>query len=555
MKKVLLHKVKNSKEGFIQLISRGKFLWCFLIVVFAFNFKLTAAPKDSLSNSIQSQPLYSIIPGLVADEDEVRAGLLFDIERNAIVWQKDMDYAYPIASLTKMMVGLLAMEDLAAGNVCLDDHIVVTRTFKKKVSRRRYACVMSKEEYSFEDLLKMAMVASHNESTMWIAKHCSGSVEAFVARMNQKALDIGMIKTQYSNTSGLPAVYNELDNSSSASDMLKLAQEVLKYPKMTEITSIPYATVFNGKGNNTYRNHNGLVINYNQEVDGIKTGYTKAARFCLVATANRGEHRMISIVFGVRSPWIRNNIVASMLNSYYDAIRIGRLGDSSPDLTIAKAYMDSVNQGLATITPHVEQRHVDSSEESYAYSYKTITQKIKKPFNVRRGDNLGKIADRYNVALSELKSWNKIKGSTIHPGQHLFVYATVTKRIPVKLVVDPDEAYVDNEKPVENSPECSTEVTVESINANKDSLLLNNAKNVEVSKQVLSKAESKSKVKVISNRSVKPTFIYHLVQPGDTLWNIAQRYQATVDQIKKVNRMGRGTFIKSGQRIKIPVKG
>ena len=337
--------------------------------------------------------------------------------------------------------------------------------------------------------------------------------------------------------------------------MLKLAQEVLKYPKMTEITSIPYATVFNGKGNNTYRNHNGLVINYNQEVDGIKTGYTKAARFCLVATANRGEHRMISIVFGVRSPWIRNNIVASMLNSYYDAIRIGRLGDSYPDLTIAKAYMDSVNQGLATITPHVEQRHVDSSEESYAYSYKTITQKIKKPFSVRRGDNLGKIADRYNVALSELKSWNKIKGSTIHPGQHLFVYATVTKRIPVKLVVDPDEAYVDNEKPVENSPECSTEVTVESINANKDSLLLNNEKNVEVSKQVLSKAESRSKVKIISNRSVKPTFIYHLVQPGDTLWNIAQRYQATVDQIKKVNRMGRGTFIKSGQRIKIPVKG
>ena len=220
--------------------------------------------RDTLSHYVMPQPMFDTIPGIVADEDEVRAGLYVDIKRNTIVWQKDMDYAYPIASLTKMMVGLLAMEDLAAGNVCLDDHIVVTRTFKKKVSRRRYACVMSKEEYSFEDLLKMAMVASHNESTLWIAKHCSGSVEAFVERMNQKSCGIRNDKTAYSNTSGLPAARSELDNSASAHDMLMLAMEVLKYPKMTEITSIPYATVSNGKGHDTYRNHNGLVINYNQ---------------------------------------------------------------------------------------------------------------------------------------------------------------------------------------------------------------------------------------------------------------------------------------------------
>ena len=68
------------------------------------------------------------IDGLVANEREIRAGLLYDVVRDKIIWEKDMDYAYPIASLTKMMVGLLAMEDIAAGTVCLDDRITVTRT-------------------------------------------------------------------------------------------------------------------------------------------------------------------------------------------------------------------------------------------------------------------------------------------------------------------------------------------------------------------------------------------------------------------------------------------
>lgn len=553
MKKVLLHKVKNNETKISKNNARGLFLVCFAVCAFVFNNQSKANGNDTLSRYVMAPSVFDTIPGIVADEDEVRAGLLYDIKRNKIVWQKDMDYAYPIASLTKMMVGLLAMEDLAAGNVCLDDHIIVTRTFKKKISRRRFACVMSKEEYSFEDLLKMAMVASHNESTMWIAKHCSGSVDAFVERMNQKAAELGMKKTAYSNTSGLPAVINELDNSASARDMLTLALEVLKYPKMTEITSIPYATVSNGKGHDTYRNHNGLVINYNNEVDGIKTGYTKAARFCLVATSNRGDHRMISIVFGVRSPWVRNSIVASMLNSYYDAIKIGRLGDATPDLAQSRLYLDSVNRGLAVIHPQVEQRHKDTSDESYAYTYKIVTQKIKKPYTVRKGDNLGRIADRNNVAMADLKHWNNLKGSVVRPGQHLNIYTTVSRRVPVKLVVDPDETYADTEKPIENSPECNTEVTVESVSAVADSSLLN--KDAQINKPVQAKADIHPKVKKVLAQNAKPTFIYHLVQPGDTLWNIAQRYQATVDQIKKVNKMGRGTFLKSGQRIKIPVKG
>ena len=181
------------------------------------------------------------------------------------------------------------------------------------------------------------------------------------------------------------------------------------------------------------------------------------------------------------------------------------------------------------------------------------SQKIKKPYTVRKGDNLGRIADRNNVAMADLKHWNNLKGSVVRPGQHLNIYTTVSRRVPVKLVVDPDETYADTEKPIENSPECNTEVTVESISAVADSSLLN--QDTQINKTVQAKANIHPKVKKVLVQNAKPTFIYHLVQPGDTLWNIAQRYQATVDQIKKVNKMGRGAFLKSGQRIKIPIKG
>lgn len=507
---------------------------------------------DTLSKPANVGYRKEIIPNLVTDNNEIRAGLLYDVDRNVIVWEKDMDYAYPIASLTKMMVGLLAIEDIEAGKVNLSDRITVTRTFRQRVRRRTYRTSTVEEHYSLEDLLKMAMVASHNESTVWIAKHCSGSVEEFVARMNSKAQQLGMTKTLYSNTSGLPAIIDELDNSASPGDLLLLSLELLKHKKLMEITDIPYATVSNGKGSATYRNHNGLVINYQEDVDGLKTGYTKAAKFCLCATANRSGHRLISIVLGVRSPWVRNGIVASMMNTYFQAIRLGRLGETAADADAACAFIDSVNRGLAVIAPEAEPRRQDSSDEAFAYTYKTVTQQVRKIHVVRSGDNLGRIADRFNVSVAELKRWNKLRGSTIHKGQKLAIVSTVKKRIPVKLVVDPDESYADAQPVQDPDGDVQTEVTRDDSAASTATAQKSSVKQSEGRNNVKKEVPAST---VTKQAAVKPQYIIHTVQPGDTLWNIAQRYQANMDQIRKMNRLGSGRLLKSGTRIKIPVKG
>jgi len=504
-----------------------------------------------------------VIEGLVSNEREIRAGLLYDTERGKIVWEKSGETPYPIASLTKMMVGLLAIEDIESGKVCMDDRITVTRLYKKRIRRHRYSTYRVEETYSFEDLLKMAMVASHNESTSWIAQHCEGDVARFVERMNRRALELGMINTAYSNPSGLPASSERLHNRSTPRDQLILAVELLKHPALVDITSIPNFTVHNGRGNIQFRNHNGLVINYGAEVDGLKTGYTRAAGFCLVASASRCNHRLISVVFGCRSPWVRNGLVAGMMNSYYEAIRLGRLGESNADKDASKALLDSVCRGLACIKPVIEST-AGTEEDNFAYTYKTIREREKRSVTVRSGDNLSRIADRQGVSLQDLRKWNKLSSSTIQPGQRLVVYKMTTRRVPVKLIVDPEETIAEAQPENDTTDGCET--TVESSHAIHGSsatartigstIADNEPKTDEQLSRENVKTQSAAAVSGKSKDSLSPTrknFIYHTVQPGDTLWNIAQRYQANMDQIRKINKIHNSRYLRSGSRIKIPV--
>lgn len=510
-----------------------------LVMALFFISSVNAGGTEKPKNPFPVRYEQELLPGLVANEQQIRAGLLYDVERGKIVWQKDLDYAYPIASLTKMMVGLLAMEDINSGKVKWDDRITVTRTYKKRVKSRRYKTYTTEEHYTLEDLVKMAMVASHNESTVWIAKHCSGDLTAFVSRMNERAMQLGMTKTQYSNPSGLPAIIRELDNSSSPHDQLILALEILKHQKLVEITSIPYLDVHNGHGKVNYRNHNGLVINYGQEVDGIKTGYTRAAGFCLVSTARRGGHRLVSVVFGCSSPWVRNGLVADMLNRYYSTIKLGRLGESAPDIYASKAFLDSVERKLVVMTPD----HDFPIKEDYSLTYKSVTEKVKKTVVVRSGDNLGQIAKRNGVSVQELKKWNKLSGSVIRPGQKLAVYKNVKKTIPVKLVVEPSETLADLAPSHDVTDDCETTSFDENeplaTAGEQSSLQQNDA------------ATSNNKVQPVV---AKKPYFFHVVQPGDTLWKIARKYELTPDQIKKLNNISNSNLLKKGSRLKIPQK-
>ena len=366
----------------------------------------------------QSGFLVDAIAGLAERDDAIRAGLLYDAERGVVVWEKNMYHAYPIASLTKMMVALLTVEDVRAGKVDWSDEVPVERLYRK--SRRSRRISRSTETYTLEALVQLAMIPSNNQACVDIARYLNGSLEAFVQRMNTKAQSLGMKNTSYFNPSGLPGGGKEIDNSSSPHDLLLLALETIKFEEILKITSIGFVEIGNKKRTGMFRNHNHLVIDYENDVDGLKTGFTRRAKYCLVATAKKEGHRLISVVLGVDSPLLRNEIVASMLNKYY--AQIGR-GPMIPLSAVAAARKDIVISPAAAHT---------LAEVDHKVTYKTVWTKQRKLHIVRGGETLSAIAKRYKVTYQQVKKWNRLTLNKILKGQKLYVYVGVPKKVAVK---------------------------------------------------------------------------------------------------------------------------
>jgi D-alanyl-D-alanine carboxypeptidase len=458
-----------------------------------------------------------------------------------------MYYAYPIASLTKMMVALLTVEDIRAGRVDWSDEVKVDRVYRK--SRRSRHVYKTTETYTLESLVQLAMIPSNNLACSDIAKYLCGDQESFVARMNEKAQQLGMKNTFYSNPSGLPGAVKEIDNSASPHDLLLLSLEMIKYEEILKITSIGYAEVSNDKRTGVFRNHNHLVINYENEVDGLKTGYTKRAKFCLAASSKKEGYRLISIVLGVNGPYLRNEIVASMLNDYYDMIGCGPMIPVNGGPVARKSLVSD---------PVADEFNATSDSN---VTYKTVWVKQRRSHTVRSGETLSSIAQKYRATYQQVKKWNRLRSNKIMKGQKLLVYVNVPKKVAIKnpdVLDDEDETTPevnDGALQIADKQEAPDSVSFVGPVLEDDSAVA--SKQI---KTVTAKAPKKpvAKKPVVVAKPAPPKvkqYVYHVVQPGDTLWSIAQRYDGiSVDDLKRVNRIQNSKSLKPGTRLKIKVK-
>ncbi len=460
------------------------------------------------------------------NESEIRAGLLYDVVNKKIIWQKNMGSPYPIASLTKMMVALLTVEDVRAGKFNWEDNVHWVR---QTVTGRRHKrkTVYTSVNYTLRDVFKAAMIASNNECAEQMARYIScGDLKVSIDRMNSRAKELGMMNTNYGNPTGLPAAHSSLDNSSSPTDQLLLTLELLKYDEVLEIAGMGYASIDNGKSTSVIRNHNRLTIEYSGEVDGLKTGYTRRAGFCLVATVNKCEHRLVSVVLGCRGPQIRNEVVRDMFSDYYSTIALDRLGPYG--------------------TSPLSAPSANLNVESVAGEYATVVEKVRKSHLVKRGETLSQIASKYNCTVGQLRAWNKRALRQKYPmsGQRLAIYTTVCHKVFIKKPANGTEE--DDDKPILSEDEkAMLSQTVPDENAINQNALT-----------VVTPAPAPEKKADLITVAVDPHFIYHTVAPGDTLFSIAKKYEgATVEQLKSINKISNAHGLKPGMKIKVPVQG
>ncbi|MBQ2709891.1 MAG: D-alanyl-D-alanine carboxypeptidase [Clostridia bacterium] len=251
--------------------------------------------------------LFAGIPVRAADYN-ARAYILIEASTGTVLLEENADEALPPASVTKIMTLLLVMEAIADGKLGWDD-MVQTSEYAASMGGSQ-VFLEPGEEMSVTEMVKCVVVSSANDAAVALAERVAGSEEAFVRRMNERAAELGMKNTVFYNTNGLD---DDVDGHvSSARDIAIMSRELItKHPKILEFSSIWMDSIRNGAFGLTNTNR---LVRFYRGANGLKTGSTAKAKFCISATAERGGMQLIAVVMAAPSRDERNEIAKKLLD-------------------------------------------------------------------------------------------------------------------------------------------------------------------------------------------------------------------------------------------------
>ena len=252
------------------------------------------------------------------------AAILAETATGAVIFEKNADEKREVASITKLMTALLVLEALDRGDVKLGDSVQVSQN--AAAMKGSQALLDANATYSLEDLLRTTIMASANDSAVALAEYLCGSEEAFVARMNARAQELGMTNTMYVNCTGYP----QQGQYTTARDVATLCCEVAKHPRYTQYSSVWIDKLTHPGGRVTDLTNTNRLVRFYQGCDGFKTGSTDAAKYCLAATAEKNGMRLVAIVLGTPVSQTRFDEARAMLDygfANYQRVNIANKGD------------------------------------------------------------------------------------------------------------------------------------------------------------------------------------------------------------------------------------
>ena len=274
------------------------------------------------------------------------AAILAETATGTIIFEKNADERREVASITKLMTALLVMEAIDRGDVQLNDSVQVSQN--AAAMKGSQALLDANATYSLEDLLRTTIMASANDSAVALSEYLCGSEEAFVARMNARAGELGMTNTHYVNCTGYP----QEGQYTTARDVCTLSCEVAKNPLYTKYSSVWIDKLNHPGGRVTDLTNTNRLVRFYQGCDGFKTGSTDAAKYCLAATAEKNGMRLVAIVLGTPVSQIRFDEARAMLDygfANYQRIAVANKGDLLGEtLPIHGGAADTVDLALGS---------------------------------------------------------------------------------------------------------------------------------------------------------------------------------------------------------------
>ncbi|EHU5192990.1 D-alanyl-D-alanine carboxypeptidase family protein [Vibrio parahaemolyticus] len=283
----------------------------------------------------------TVVPN--APELSSRGYVLMDYHTGKVLVERDADKRLNPASLTKLMTAYVAGQEVNAGNISLDDQVVISRNaWAKNFPDSSKMFIEVNTSVSLSDLYRGLVVQSGNDASVAIAEHVAGSEAGFVSLMNSWASQLGLTNSSFTNPHGLDSdgLY------STPHDIAKLGQAIIRdlpdiYPMYSE-TSFTYNGI-------TQYNRNGLLRDRSMNVDGMKTGYTSGAGYSLATSATNGDMRLIAVVMGAKSQSVRESESKQLLSygfRFYDTLMPTAAGTDMANARVWMGQKDELKVGV-----------------------------------------------------------------------------------------------------------------------------------------------------------------------------------------------------------------
>ncbi|MDX8364765.1 D-alanyl-D-alanine carboxypeptidase family protein [Cytobacillus sp. IB215665] len=340
--------------------------------------------------------------------EDAKSGILIERDTGNILYEKNAHERLPPASMTKIMTMLLIMEAIDKGTVTLDEKI---RTSEYAASMGGSQIFLSPgEEMTVQEMLKGIAIGSGNDASVAMAERIAGSEEAFVAMMNNKAKQLKLENTVFQNSTGLPA--NE--HFSTSYDMAIIAKELLKYEEITKYTGKYDDYLRENTDKKFWLVNTNKLVKFYEGVDGVKTGYTSEAKYCLTATAKKNDMRVIAVVFGAPTSKSRNAQVSKMLDyafAHYETMPKYKRNELVSTAKINKGMKEEVD--VVTTEPISLLMKKGESQDNVTEEV-ILKDKIIAP--VKKGDQLGTIIlkkDNEVLIKSDLIASEDVKAANL----------------------------------------------------------------------------------------------------------------------------------------------
>ena len=309
------------------------------------------------------------------------SAILMETTTGKVLYEKDADTKKAPASMTKIMSMILIMDAIENGNLTLEDSVLISENASSMGGSQVY--LNTGETYKVKELLKSIAIASANDAVVAMAEKVGGTTENFVSLMNEKCKELGCTNTNFVNPHGLDAE----DHYSSARDMAIMGNYLVKnYPNILEFTSIYEDYLQRPDGSNTWLVNTNKLVRFYEDVDGLKTGFTSTAGYCLTATAMKNNMRLVSVVMGVDTSDNRTSDTVKLLNYGFNTYKLSIIYEKNKiidEVRVEKGKKESVKIILMADATEL----LNINEKGKNYTINVQIDKIVAP--VKKGKQVG----------------------------------------------------------------------------------------------------------------------------------------------------------------------